>query len=780
MRLRLLPHLAAGLLLLMGTSAPAQPHLPEFAPQAATLPVQTPGPPPVIGTVTASQPATLPAPVKVAEPQSETVPPKTVPLRVSLVQCDHASGIYYARESARCTLLVENPNATPATLQGEIIFGQAAEGGSQPFKPLSITPLTESSIAPRQRARIEVTGTVGAPGRYELRWNNRPVDALSQSSSIGDKVAGTLRVPSARTPLNRLPNATDDGTRSVPATLGRIEIEQPLDGAVVAGGGGGGGLEVRCIFPPRDLAPTPETRPVTGEELPADGGAGKVKVNKSPGLWVMRLPRAAMLVPGYLADFSARTGISRFVLEDRWPVAFTDAEGNSVPGWPVDWSDTELETLLAQVRAAKVRLIIRVAIPPSVVANPARLTALHAHIAALLRAAGQQVEGIVVTMPGIPLPPGPGELAPRVSAVSFYLAIYDAAKKQDRNIVMLGLGSVTQTGEILYRHEAGQPDLTPYVDALAITQGFGELWQLNQAIAPADGTKSRTGSWPQKPILILPHPPHEFGTGAGPAREVFESPALALAQGSVAGLVGGLKAVPVPDFDRGVTVHLFGQSVFYQRLRPDLPPFLAVFQGNGYAVAAIAGLGAGTPNDMEWPWLETQSRGDLEVPDDSDELRVVDEVGNPVDCRRGDLLRIPLDHRVRYLLQPTGSAEDLLATLRSSEVRGLTALEVRFVDLRPADAATGTSAQLKLQLRNATSASFLGDLRVYLPRPPTATEAAEAKPILLGQGIFTTLSSAAKMDFVVSLSQFPEPRPERLLVEYVIGKETRRVMVPLK
>ncbi|MEI8197188.1 MAG: hypothetical protein WCI73_14920, partial [Phycisphaerae bacterium] len=503
MRLRFLPFLTISLCLLLRQSALAQPHLPEFDPASTTQPT--------------SQPTSRPLPAVAPADSMPSVSPNPVPLHISLAQCDHPSGIYYAREPARCTLLIENPNAAPTIFQGQIAFGPAPADG-QAFKPLTITPLTETTIAPRQRAKIEVTGTVGPPGRYEFRWNNQPVDVV---------------------------------------------------------GGQTGELEVRCIFPPRDRAA--ETLPAEDQKAAAAEG-GAAKVAKPPAPWVMRLPRAAALVPGYLADFSARTSISRFILEDPWPIPTSSANGPAVFGGPLALNGTELQTLLAQVRAAQVRLTIRLALTPEALTEPAQLTALHAHITALLQAAGKSVEGIVVTLPAAS--PPAGQVSLREAAIAHYLAVYDAAKKHDRNIVMLGLGSVTHTGNIIFRHDAASPDLTPYVDALAITQRFGELWQLNQAIAPPNLSDRKFAPvWPKKPIWILPHPPHEkAAAGAG---EVFESPALALAQSSLAGLVGGLKAVPVPDFDRGVTVHLFGQSVFYQRLRPDLPPFLAAFQGNG-------------------------------------------------------------------------------------------------------------------------------------------------------------------------------------------------------
>ena len=58
-----------------------------------------------------------------------------------------------------------------------------------------------------------------------IAGNNALRHALSLSSENGKKVAGTLRVPSPRIPDNAMIKVTSHGTRSVPATLGRLETE---------------------------------------------------------------------------------------------------------------------------------------------------------------------------------------------------------------------------------------------------------------------------------------------------------------------------------------------------------------------------------------------------------------------------------------------------------------------------------------------------------------------------------------------------------------------------
>src|SRR5262249_11948290 len=129
-------------------------------------------------------------------------------------------------------------------------------------------------------------------------------------------------------------------------------------------------------------------------------------------------------------------------------------------------------------------------------------------------------------------------------------------------------------------------------------------------------------------------------------------PAAGLAQNAV------VVPVPPPDIDRGATLHLLGGAVFFQRVR--LPaigsaastapaehaapltsnmPFIAVFQGEGFAAAATAGLSAGTDLDDAFPLLartrtqvepagpDAKPQPDypyLEVPDDTRSMRVVD------------------------------------------------------------------------------------------------------------------------------------------------------------
>jgi hypothetical protein len=657
--------IAALCLLILAPAArlSAQPRMPDVLPEApATVPAAAPA------EAIPAPPAAPVAPLAPVAPASATTEPATVPavlpapaLQMTLAACDHPSGIYYAREPVRCTLLIENPHDQPMTLRGRVEFGSME---SSPFKPLAITPLTDTPIAPHQRARIEVTADIGAPGRYQLRWDGQPISSPS-------------------------------------------------------------GLQILCIYPPR---PAPEAGP--GDTL-----------KPVPSRFVMRLPRAAALVPGFLADFAARTHVRRFVLEDSWPLP---RRGGIIRfGGPLDLSAADVETLLAEVRAAKVTLILRIQIAADMKDDSATLAALNAHIAAMVKAgraksgpkSGPGVfEALVLDYSSTVAEPPEAK-----SARAAYLAVYDAAKKLDKNIVLLGLGTVARTQQGLLNSPQGQSDLAPYVDGVA-TSPLETVLDISLGIRPLGSALPSRRCWVLPMNLSdLSHRSGE-GTSRVIARDVFGpltdgDPAFTLAQTDA---TAGLAAVPVPDFDRGVSVHLLEQAVFYQRLRPQVPPFVAVFQGNGYSLAAIAGPGAGSPTDADWFTALPPTGGTLEVSDDTGDLRVIDAFGDPVDCRAGDVLKIPLDTHIRYLLA-TVTADDLLATLRSSTVQGLPRIGIGQRGLTPAKPAEGTSATIDLDVRNAMAEEYSGEIEVLLPSHPDAT--GKQQNLTLGRAVVAKLAS---------------------------------------
>src|SRR5262249_52849324 len=138
------------------------------------------------------------------------------------------------------------------------------------------------------------------------------------------------------------------------------------------------------------------------------------------------------------------------------------------------------------------------------------------------------------------------------------------------HILLLGAGTAADTSALV------GADLHHYLDALAVTSS-----------GPASAALK------QLPLWLLP----PLGANTCP-------PAVGLAQNAA------VVTVSPPELDHGVTAHLLNDTVLFQPVRlvstADAPiqfPFVAVFQGDGYAVAAIAGLSAGTDLDADLPGL---------------------------------------------------------------------------------------------------------------------------------------------------------------------------------
>ena len=606
----------------------------------------------VAATEAASAPAGAP-PVTEARPA----------LRMVWVGADHPSGIYYAKEEGKVSLVVENTGAKPDRVNGEVEFGERAAGGADAgaaWKPRVVTPIAAMDLGPQQRARLEVGVTFAEPGPYELRWNGRPV--LSAN-----------------------------------------------------------GVDLECIFPPR--------------------GAGKGAVTP----WVARMPLGAGTVAGLLADYGRRTGVRRVVLEDPWPTPVMGKEG--IFGGPLALDARQLDDLLADARAGGVDVIVRVELGGA--GNAQQAAALHQHIAALVAHGKGAIKAMV-------LEPGRADrTAPAVSAYrALYLAAYDAAKKADKGILMGGAGSAAQTVALLWGKGGGGMDMGAYVDAWVADGTMADLEWARRAAGPVGaGDQARL-----RPVWVLP----------GPGQM---SPAALLAE--------GVKVVPVWSADavgevgdRGVTAHLLGGAALFERVRPELPPYIAVFQGDGYALAAVAGLGAGTAVDAAWPGLvraagDAKARGTLAVLDDTGDMGVVDEAGREVDCRMGDNVNVPLDRRsARYVLQG-GNAEDLAAVLRTAAVKGLPAVEVS-ATVTPAGH-EGQAGAVKVQVRNATVDEVSGTVKVL------ATGAQGAGERVVGTQSLGPLASAKAAEVVVSVAA---PKAgERLAVEVETNAGTVRAEV---
>lgn len=617
---------------------PAMPAMPDVPPEP---PAAAPAAPP------AETPATVPAAAPLPAPG----------LRMQLAQADHPSGVYYAKEDAKFSLLVDNPGDAPAVLDGQLEFG-ATPVGAAPFKALAITPITAASVGPRQRVRLTVAATFGGPGAYEVRWRQKPVE---------------------------LP----------------------------------GGLALRCIFPPRAI----------GTATP----------------WIASVSRAAATTPGYLADFKTRTGIGWLVLEDPWPTA--EESGQPRFGGALALTAGELDTLLAEAHNSGVQIVLRVSLAADAPNGPAQVYALHEHIVRLLKAGAVRA---IVVQPHI----GPGARAETISAyASFYLAVYDAAKKHDKTIQMLGAGSTTLTEAFLLTKPKNGSGLQAYVDAIAAMPLAPELWRVHTA-----GPR-----WQNRPIWMLPLPP-------GNAEMPRVSPALLLAE--------NVRTVPVPDDDRGTTAHLFGGAVFFQRVRTDLPVNVLVFQGTDYAVAAICGLGAGSPADMEWPGLSTlvvtpQHPPTLEVADANDEFRMVDEAGNAVDCRFGDIVQAPLDARVRYLLS-SDPADDMVALLRTSPLNNGPLAAARVIGWNAAR--DSGVAEVKVSVRNAASDDLTGTLRLLLPAPAGGGAPEAASAAVVAEKNVSNIAPGQAVEWIAALTGM-EKRPAEILVEVASERMTQRFIV---
>ncbi len=278
-----------------------------------------------------------------------------------------------------------------------------------------------------------------------------------------------------------------------------------------------------------------------------------------------------------------------------------------------------------------------------------------------------------------------------------YLAIYAAAKKQDSTLAMLGFSKVTET-QALLSGNLGWAHLDDYVDSLAADATTGVALR---ALDPAACNR---------------YPSRQQDSSLRIKRCRDRS-----AGGSTGGGHGGGSA---GGSDRGITLHLLGGAVLYQQLHASCPPYVVVFQGNGYAVGVIAGMGAGTPNDRAWPGLLVQAvpgpmdttaavaddKPVLEVADPDTSLRVVNWAGDAINCRRGDMLRLPLDGRICYLLE-AGAAEDLVAGLRTADLRHFTPVEITALRLMPPDV-DHAKPMVALRVRNATDHEVKGSIRV--------------------------------------------------------------------
>ena len=474
----------------------------------------------------------------------------------------------------------------------------------------------------------------------------------------------------------------------------------------------GNGNPLRCIFAPRGL-------------------------DASDSPWVIALPPGAVDTAGVLADFAQRTGIRRYVLDETWSPG-ADARMLTVAQREILWADVAGAKVGGDESgkgAGKCEVTVRLAL--TLAADTKHVAAFHQYVAELVAASKGAITAVVLDA-GNALP-NAGEIA-RFRA--YYLAAYDAAKKANKSVLMLGGGSVVNTDLFLIAPpgENAAANLAAYVDIVAVMD------------TPADVRRAleRAGDKEKKPLWVLPS-----RTGAG-------VPAAALKAANAA-------VIPVTLADRNVVPQLLGGTVATERMHEGIPPYVAIFQGDGYAVAAIAGLGAGTLLDADAGLLALVAPGGtgagtpalsaatikkdapegfvpdpphgpplvvepatLEVADDARAMNAVDCRGGALACRTGDILNIPVTGEVAYLLSG-GSAEDLTGLLRTALPHGLPRVAV---SVRSFVVPTfKTPGKLVVSFKNITAGEISGSIEVYAVRGRSTQGLAEEvlKTLAAGQ-----------------------------------------------
>jgi hypothetical protein len=417
--------------------------------------------------------------------------------------------------------------------------------------------------------------------------------------------------------------------------------------------------------------------------------------------WIARLPEEAFSNPEYLADAIPRIGVHYFV----WDCAWKPGQREIFDSHRQALRQTQLDAAIHALQSTSSQLVLRLHPQIDVDAPDGAIAQINSYAAALIAKCHGVCKAVSVAMNPV-LADGHPDTARDV-----YLAIYAAAKKQDRAIVMLGFSTAAQTHALL-SGTVGGARLNDYVDALGVDA------------AATDALPILDDSTPQNlAIWILPA-----------AKESLAVPA-------VVALAAGSRMIPVPAEDHGLTLHLLGGAVLYQNLHAGFPPWCAVFQADGFAVAAIAGMGVGTPMDRAWPGLMAvmpAQAGDLsrapaddaavmEVADPDTSLRAVGWDGHAINCRRGDMLRIPLDGRLCYLVE-SGSAEDLVAGLRTAELQHWPDVEVTVLQAKPAGPDRATPV-LVLRMRNATDHDVKAQVRL-------ADKSSSTDVVTLSQGKF--------------------------------------------
>jgi len=608
-------------------------------------------------------------------------PPPRPALRVYWTDADHPSGIYHVKSTATLTIMAENPTGEPQDLAGQIEFGPV-EPPSSPEPPGANAPEPLPAAKPLSVTPIKpITLAAGAAARIPL--------------TLAFTGAGVYQLI-----LKSQTTAT------------------PITSAA--------GSPLQCIFAPRAL-----------------GARGDI----SP--WITPLPPAAPRSPGYLADFMNQTSIRRFLIDERFAA---DPDRGIALGFGASLGRSEdtpeisaraIDQFLREAAKSRAQLVLRVTVPVSPPASgkpgddALTESLFERYINGALTHSNGSLTAIAIVPDG-PVPDNRREFFRRL-----YLAAYQAGKHIDRNLILLGAGSASDTRDLLVAGPG--PSLGSYVDALALSSAAED-----PAIARA--SPGAPDDRPP-PLWILP-----------PATSTrWPPPPAALAAGAV------VVPVPPPEVDRGATAQLLNGSVFLERIdvASDLPatpatdtapsaarsvpsassPFIALFQGDGYALAALAGPSAGTPLDALLPGL-AQARTQIEpvstaipppfpnlaVDDDSHSMRALDAAGNVLDCRKGDTLYLPIDNGMIYLIEG-GSAEDLAGSLRPARRNYFPAFEVR---------ALRDASGVHITLRNISAHDVAGKIRILHPTPPQPDS---PQPIaILAESPFGALAPEKSLD----------------------------------
>jgi hypothetical protein len=481
------------------------------------------------------------------------------------------------------------------------------------------------------------------------------------------------------------------------AATGAYELRW-IDGADSTTIENSAGVKLECIFAPR----------TGGGETP----------------WLTVLPKQAALVSGYLTDLATQTTVRRYLLDERFAFDVAHNVGLAA-GAGLGVSTEQVDSLFVEAMKAKAGIVLRVSVPVGD-ANPQLVAAFHQYIEDAVRRGGA-ITGIAI------VPEGGSASAwtaqERAVYRCFYLAGYEAAKGRDKGILLLGAGAAEATRDLLAGN--GEDDLRVYVDAIAVTDAS------RQPAIAAQISKA--------PVWVLPPrvaDPWALGAAA-PA-------AVALGEGAA------IAAVPPPGIDHGATEHLLGGAVMFQKLQPGAGwtlPYVVAFQGDGYSIAAVAGLSAGTPLDAMYPGLASTRTvvapateddkppyPNLEVEDEPGSMRAVDAAGAPIDCRDGDTLYVPAADHVAYVLAG-GSAEDMMSLLRVATPNRLPVMEV---------SATATSGALvTVRLMNISTNEVGGTVRLLTPanagRERTILAEKDFMPIAVGKALEVPMELTAEL-----------------------------------